>query len=125
MHAIAAFITVSSSSNLTRAGTVLLLASAECRRSRAAATTAFVGPAQLPQRSHAWSEAHVTRQAPARVGRIAMEVDFYQELGIGRQASEKEIKNVRLTRGTWGRPCPGRAVVLTAGVLSGRPAQAA
>jgi len=76
-------------------GIVLLLASAEAgqQRRRAAASAAFVGPAQLPQRSNAWSNAAVSRQQPARVGRIAMEVDFYQELGIGRQASDKEIKN--------------------------------
>eukprot|EP00966_Prymnesium_polylepis_P080405 1862694-Prymnesium_polylepis.1 len=45
-----------------------------------------------------------------------MEVDFYQELGIGRQASDKEIKNVRLSarRGArglhgarWRRACRG------------------
>ncbi|KAL1495238.1 hypothetical protein AB1Y20_017101 [Prymnesium parvum] len=77
------------------AGALLLLVPADGRppRPRSKATAAFISPLQLPRRPHAWRHAAVTRDVPARAARIAMEVDFYQELGVARQASEKEIKN--------------------------------
>ena len=78
---------------------LLLVTTADCRQQQqrqSAASAAFVGPAQLPQRSNAWAQAAVSRGRPARVARgsITMEADLYQELGVGRSASDKEIKNV-------------------------------
>jgi len=63
------------------------------QRQASASTAAFVQPTPLPQRSNVYAQAAVSRGSPARTARITMEVDFYQELGVGRSASEKEIKN--------------------------------
>jgi len=83
------------------ASLLALVVAVDCRQQRSAAASrsaeaqqplAWVTPS-APQRQRGWSHAAVTRQQRvARNGVRMQEVDFYGELGIGKGASDADIK---------------------------------